>query len=352
MIFLKIGILVLVGAGAWWLTGLDKTAGGESKRGHHLTRSLRCIAVVFLCSMILWIPFSYGGVPILMIAPVSMALVLRSAISELFAHGFVGFIDPNLHDNRQLDPKKAGRYQDIIAHLIQNGRRDEAIKLCEELKQSGEVDIVTLQNTLEFLGVKQGLGPATKPLSEAARLRGLRDFAGAELLLTSLLAKNPADDGAAMMLMRLYAQDLRQPDRAREVLRALELQPHVPASHLEFARRSIDEWSRPQPPPIPKAPFPQPESVDDLIAQGSLGTAVEILEREINAQPGNLELKLKLAEVYAVNCRNVVKAEKIIRQLEQVRNSNPDHVAQARAKLEEWRKAAAVVRAESVKPPA
>ena len=162
----------------------------------------------------------------------------------MFTHGFLGLVDPALYDHRELDPKKARRYQDAIAHLIHNGRRDDAIKLCEELKQSGEVDLGTLESTLEFLGVKQERAPA-KPLAEAARLRAQGDFAGAEHLLKSLLLKNPADDGAAMLLMRLYAQDLREPGRAHEVLRALQKQPHVPASHVEFARRSIDEWSRP-----------------------------------------------------------------------------------------------------------
>src|ERR1035438_4396613 len=200
MIFANIIVLVLVGAGAWWLTGLDKTVSGESKRGHHFTRALRCGAVLFLAAAFVWFiedpGLGYGGIPFLIIIPVSVALVLRSAVSELFTHGFLRLVDPALHDNRPLDPGKSRRYQDAIARLIQNGQRDEAVKLCEELKLSGEVDLVTLENTLEFLGVPQNT-KKENPLTQAAQMRAAGKFAEAEQQFKSLLGKNPADLGAA-----------------------------------------------------------------------------------------------------------------------------------------------------------
>lgn len=341
-IVLNIAVLAFLAAGTWWLTGIDKTDAGESKQGHHLTRALRCIAVVFLSLVFLGLIESsgpsYGGIPVLILVPICIALVLRRSLSELFAHGFLGMIDPELHDTREFDPEKARRHQDAIAHLIQNGRRDEAVKLCEELKQSGEVDAVTLAHTLEFLGVKQEHAPV-KPLVEADRLRAQGKFGEAEELLKSLLAKNPADDAAALLLMRLYAENLRQPQRAHEVLRALEKQPHVPAEHLEFARRSIHEWSRPQPPPPPKSAIkPAAKSVDDLLAQGAFGMAVEMLEEQLKAQPDDVELQLKLAEVHAVRCHNLPKAEKIIQHVEQSKIASLQQIAIARAKLAEWRK--------------
>ena len=340
MILFNIALLTGIALGTWLLTGRDKTFGGESKHSHHLTRAIRTIAVVFLSAAFIWFAeapgFGYGGIPILIILPMGIALVLRSSLSEVFTHGFLGMIDPALHDTREFDPKKARRYQDAIAHLIHNGRRDEAIKLCEELKQSGEVDLVTLENTLEFLGVKQDRAPA-KPLGEAGRLRLGKKFDQAEQLLRSLLLKNPADEGAALMLMRLYAEDLHQPERALEVLRALEKQPHASRDHIEFARQSIGEWSRPKPPPIPASAIPpQAESVDEFLAQGSYGTAIEMLEGRINAQPEDFELQLKLAEVYAVHCKNLMRAEKIISQIERSAKFSPQQIATARAKFKEW----------------
>jgi hypothetical protein len=121
-------------------------------------------------------------------------------------------------------------------------------------------------------------------------------------------------------------------------LQALEKQHGVSASHLEFARRSIDEWSRAkpavtEPPPVP----PHARSIEDLLAEGSLGTAVELLEEQARAKPDDFALQLRLAEVYAVDCKNFQRAQKIIRRLELGANSDPQLVAQARAKLDEWR---------------
>ena len=336
-ILLDIAVLAAIALGTWWLTGFDKTAGGESKRDHHLSRAIRCVVVVFLSGIFIWSGLS--NIHILIFIAFGIALALRSPISEVFAHGFLRMADPAMYDDREFDPKKAQRYQDAIAQLIHSGRKDEAIKLCEELKESGEVDIVTLQNTLEFLGVKQER-PLAKPMAQVGRLRTQGKFVEAEQLLKSLLVKNPADHEAGIMLMRVYAQDLREPARAHEVLRELEKQPYMPAANLEFARRSIGEWSQTksaatQEPQEP-AGSPKLESLDDLLEQGSYGTAVAMLEQYIKAQPGDFELRLKLAEVYAVQCKDFYRAEKVVRQIELAPNFNPQQVALARAKLAEW----------------
>jgi thioredoxin-like negative regulator of GroEL len=342
MLYLNIGILLLIAVLAWWLTGFDKSVTGESKRGRHFERALRCVVVVVVSAVLLWVLENPGlglaAAPFLMIIPLSIALIMRSSVSEVFAHGFLGFLDPALHDRRPLDPGKSRRFQDAIARLIQNGQRDEAIKLCEELKLSGEVDLVTLENTLEFLGVPQANSKRENPLTQAAQMRAEGKFAEAEQRLKSLLAQNPADAGAAMMLMRLFAQDLRQPGKAHEVLRQLEKQPHVAASHVEFARRSIDEWSRPKPEKTEAAA--PPESVEELLAQGFLGTAIERLEEQIKAQPQDFALRLQLAEIHAMRCKDFQRSEKMIRQMETSSNFSPQQTESARAKLKDWRAAA------------
>jgi tetratricopeptide (TPR) repeat protein len=343
MILLNIGVLALVAGGAWWLTGFDKTAGGESKRTHYASRTLRCVIILWLAGVFLWFieqrGGELGGVVLLLIIPPSLALLLRSSLAELFTHGILRLIDPTLHDDRLPDPGKSRRYLDTIAHLIQNGRRDEAVKLCEELKQSGEVDLVTLETTLEFLGVKQERALVPKPLAEAGRLRSQGKFAEAEQLLKLLLASKPENLEAAMMLVRLYAQDLRQPGRAHEVLRQLEKQPRISAGHIEFARRSIDEWSRPRPGKTEPVVPSRAASVDELLAQGFFGTAIELLDEKIKAQPQDFELRLKLAEVHAVHCNNFQLAEKIIRQMAAGSNFTPQQIELAGAKFKEWREA-------------
>lgn len=335
MMLLNIGVLIIVTLVVWWLTGYDKNVSGESKRDRHLSRAIRSVAVVFLVALLLWFP----GVLTLLIAPISIALVLRSSLSEIFTHGLLGLLDPALHDRRELDLKQAQRYQDAIAHLIHTGRKEEAIQLCEELKKSGELDAGTLAMTLEFLGVKQERAALERPLNEAARLRTEGKLLKAEELLKSLLAKNPADGGAAMLLMRLYAGDRRQFSRAAEVLRALEKQKHVARAQIEFARRSLDEWSRPPPGKIQAALLPPPESVDELLAQRHFGSASERLEKDIRATPGDFELRLKLAEIYARHCDDLPGAGKVIRQLAAEKAFSAEQLAVAAGKLKEWRAA-------------
>jgi hypothetical protein len=340
IIILNIGILALVAGGAWWLTGLDKTAGGESKRTHYFPRTLRSVAIIWLAGVFLWFceqpGGGYGGVVLLLIIPPSLALLLRSSLAELLTHGFLRFVDPTLHDRRPHDPGKNQRYLDTIAHLIKSGRRDEAVQLGKEFQRSGEVDIVALENLLEFHGLKPARTRISTPLVQAARLRADGNFAAAETLLKSLLAKNPADADAAMMLMRLCAEDLRQPGRAHEILRALEKNPHVARGLVEFARRSIDDWNRPKSEAKALVVTTKVESIDDLLAHGAFGTAIERLEEEIILQPQNFELRVKLAEVHAVHCNNVQRAEKIVRQMELDPDLNQQQIAVARMKLRQW----------------
>jgi len=107
-----IAVLAVVALGTWLLTGFDKSPGGESKRDHHLTRALRTVGVVFLLAMFILAMGGnpgMGGIPFLIIIPMAIAIILRSSLSEVFAHGFLGLIDPELRDQRKFDPKKAQR---------------------------------------------------------------------------------------------------------------------------------------------------------------------------------------------------------------------------------------------------
>ena len=266
---------------------------------------------------------------------VAVGVVWAGCLSELLSRWGRKFLDPGFHDDRPLDPGKGRRHLDTIAQLIQGGHRDAAIKLCEELKTSGEVNLATLELTLEFLGVRPERAQLPKPLAEAGQMRAQGKFAEAEKLLNASLKKNPEDLAAAMMLVRLYAQDLRRPSQAHEVLRRLELQPHVAAAHIEFARRSLDDWSRLKR-VKPAAPAP-PESGDDLLAQGFFGTAIERLEQQTAAQPSDFDSWIKLAEAHGRHAGNFHRAEQVVRQMASV--FSPEQSQFAKSKLETWRNA-------------
>jgi len=323
-------VLLIMAALIWWLTGLDKGWDGHSKRSHHFTRALRTLGVVFC----VWL-MQVGGPIMLLSAPLTIALLLRSSISEIFSGGFMRMIDPASYDKRELDLKRSQRHRDNLAWLIHHGKREQAIKLCEELRKSGELDEATLASTLEFLGVQQDWTKHTSPLNRAQQLRSAGKFPEAEQALKSMLQKNPADEGAVMVLIRLYAQDLRQPSRAQEVLRNFERQPAASRAHVEFARRSIEEWSRGKTPPVaPALAHPLPETVEAMIAVRAFGSAIAKLEEQVAAAPGKMSLRLKLAEVHAVHCANLPRAEKILRQ---AAAEIPGTKELVEARLKEWR---------------
>jgi predicted Zn-dependent protease len=242
-------------------------------------------------------------------------------------------IDPE--DNQEFDPNKSLRDLDTIASLIKNGRKEEAIQLCQTLKESGDASVTALETLLEHLGVPRDV-VKPKPLTQAYHLQKEGKFQEAEIILNSMLAENPSNVDAALMLMRLYVQDLRRSDKAGEVLRALEKQPHIPPGHIDYAQRSIHDWGRPKRSPEVVV---LPESVDELLACGYLGTAIEILERKIKEQPQDFDSWLKLAEAHGLYSANIPRAEKLVQKIEEGRMFSPEQIQTAKVKLKEWREA-------------
>lgn len=341
MYFILTNLVVLVLATSlfWWLSGYDSRLTGHNETEDLIRRGFRCgvsLVLVEISFIFLWQYLTshdpWAGFLYLLVA-MPLVIIWCGCVSHLGAHVFGWLIDPE--DRRAFHPRTEVRLLDGIAELIRTGKTAEAIRVCEALKTSGEVNIVTLELTLEHLGVPQKNAKIIKPLAEADRLRSQGKFAEAELILQSLLLRNPQDVEAAMMLMRLYAQDLHQPMSAMLVLQTLEKQPHVAPAHVDFARRSIEEWSDPRrQPPEPDEPPPS-GSVDELLARGFLGTAIEMLEEQVKAQPQDFERRMKLAEVQAVNCRNLPAAEKMVKQMEGT--FSREQIQFAGARLKEWR---------------
>ncbi len=222
-----------------------------------------------------------------------------------------------------------------MGQLIRSGRREEAIQLCQTLLQTTDENRTALEMMLHRLDAPVEAVKESKPLAEASRWRREGKFNEAEAALNSLLATQPANVDARLMLIRLYAQDMRQIDKAMEALKSLEKQPHVRADYLEFARRSIADWHAPKPPPIPEEPVP--ESLEELLAKKYFGTAVEVLGKKCEDEPGNFDTWLKLAEVHGLYCKNFHLAEKTVRRIETNPAFSAEQKEQARSRLREWR---------------
>jgi tetratricopeptide (TPR) repeat protein len=337
----NIVVLALATPGSWWLSGYDAKLTGNNERRDFMRRAIRCgitLLLVELAFWSLWRCWRYddraSGMAYL-IFTLPLVLLWVHCLGELCGHTFHRLIDPE--DHREFDPHKSRRDLDMLAGLVRNGRKEEAIQLCQMLKESGDVSVLTLNTMLEHLGVKPDDVPKSRPLTEAHQLRSQGKLSEAEAKLNSLLVENPANVDAALMLMRLYAEDLHRSDKAGEVLRSLEQQPHIAPAHIEFARRSINEWCHPPAKEVVAEALP--ESLDELLAKGYFGTAIEILEQKIREQPADFDLWLKLAETHVRHCDNLKRAEKIMQQLEANPAFSPGQIQFAKTKLKEWREA-------------
>jgi len=341
MAFLLINFLVLIVTlpAFWWLSGFDTRVTGENVVQDRIRRGIRCGITLILIEFGFWGLWQYwryndrsAGMAYLA-STLPLAIIWCGCVSEMVARTFTWLMDPE--DKREFDPNQSLRDLDAIASLIRQGKKSEAIQLCHALKESGTVNVVTLDTMLEQLGAKPAYIPQLKPLQEAVRLRAAGKLSEAEAILNGLLLKNPENVDAAIMLIRLYAQDMGNRFKATEVLHALERQPHVSAGHIDFARRSIDEWLNPKPKEI--ATEKLPESLDELLAKGYFGTAVEILEQKIKDHPDDFAVRMQLIEVHGRYFTDFLKIEKIIREMSMNTHFTTEQIQQAKMELNNWR---------------
>jgi tetratricopeptide (TPR) repeat protein len=331
-------LLVLVAALFWWLSGYDSRLSGNHEVRDYVRRAVRAAVSVVIVECAFHFLWRYahdrnvGAGWAYLAAGLSLAIIWCGPLSHLGAQLFRSLIDPD--DTRGFHPDQEARLLEQIAMLIRSEKKDEAILMCNALKASGEVSPAALDMTLAHLGVTIENAGIDKPLATAHRLRLQGEFEQAISILKSLLNKNPRNVDAAMPLMRIYAQDLRRPDKARQVLEDLGKQPHVSRAHLDFALNSITEWSQSrQPPPVPSQPA---ASIDELVSHGFIGTAIETLEEQVEAKPEDFDLQLKLAGLYARHANNIPAAERVVRQMQN--RFSPEQLELARAQLWEWQK--------------
>ena len=325
---------------SWWLSGFDSRLTGEDGWEDITRRAFRCgitLVIVEIGFYALWQyrttgDRSAGFLYLALLAP--LLFLWTGRISEACAHCFHYLIDP--HDKRPYDPKAAVRELDAVGHLIRSSRKDEAIELCRILLQTSPEHHAALEATLHHLGAPPPETPKQlNPVTEASKLRKAGKFEEAKILLTVLLERNPSNVEAALMLIRLYAHDLHQPAVAREILQSLEKQPHVPAAYVEIARHSITHQ-----PPVTSASAayePLPESIDELLAKKYFGTAVDLLEKQCEAEPANFGPWIKLAEVHGLHCANTKLAEKTVRQIETNPAFTSEQKQHARNRRNDWR---------------
>jgi hypothetical protein len=344
-LLIVIFILILVAVVAWWLSGYDPKVTGENKSNDFIRRVLRCLVTAVFAAILFGIRPSgsgYGFIPILLIFPISIALVWCGCVSEWWSQTFQQLLFAG--GKGEYDPNAEARELDRLAALLKKGHREEALRLAEKLMKSGDANVLVLETMLARAGLELKVPQATDPLAEVYRLRSEGKIAEAVTLLSAFVEQNPSNVQALLLLIRLFAQDLKQPDDAAEALRLLEKQPHVLAWQIDYARRSLHDWSQDKPVPPPAEPLP--ESIDELLAKGYSGTAIEILDKKIKETPGDFDLWMKLVEAHAVYFRDKYTAQKLVQKMERDRAFTGDQIQTAKTKLTGWIEAKAI-RAES-----
>jgi hypothetical protein len=341
LILFYITLAALALGAMWWLSGYDSRVTGENLAADIIRRTLRILITVFLVAIVFGLHpagmgAGYGFTPVLMIVPILIGLIWCGCLSEWWSRGFHSMIFSE--DKSRYDPNKDQRELGNLAVLLRTGRHEEALLLARQLHDAGDVNTLALETMLTRAGLPWETPKADDPAVKAARLRSQGDFAGAEKILVPFLEQHPAHVHGLLLLLRLYAQDLKQPARAAEILPRLERVPRIPAWQVDYARRSLADWSADKPAPADAAPEVLPESVDELLAQGYAGTAIELLEQKLKDQPGDFDSLLKLAEAQGRYCHNMPAAEKIVRKIEKNPAFTPEQIQTAHTKLAEWRK--------------
>jgi len=332
--------ILLVTAVGWWLSGFDSHLTGEDYRVDFTRRAVR----TGITCLLVMLAVLAGGVAVFFFA--GIALVWMSCVAELGARIFHRLVDPD--DDREFDPKDIDRQLDRLGIFIKQGRTHEALDLCKKLKDSSEGSHLALEATLHRL-YQDALDSAEKSplLADVRQLIERGEFEPAESRLKEILAAQPENSAAALLLMSLYAENVSRPDKALALLQPSDKQPHLHPAFAELARRSINDWVAPRLQSATVAAqsasedvlAPKPElSVDELLATSQFSTAVERLEKSVAEDPRNSEHWLKLAEVYAVHCADMNRAGKIIQKMERTAAFTPEEIQQAKAKLREWQK--------------
>jgi tetratricopeptide (TPR) repeat protein len=352
-------ILAATAVGAWWLSGYDAAVTGENRGSDFKRRAWRCGLTLVLVAA--GVAASSGGsrfggfVFIALIVP--LALIWVGCLSEAFARAFHQLIDSA--DNREFDPRKLTGDLDRLAELVRQGRNEEAVGLCKKLLESGETSGLAMEAMLFRLYQEifsDERIDAAFPLREAHQLRQEGRYAEAESRLNLLLKREPGNLAAAMMVMRLYVQQLHCPGNAYALLGTFEHRSDIPPAFVDYARRRLGEWIDPvaaekkstegieslliarKHSKAPEHPSALDQtSVADLLADGQLGTAIEILEAKLAERPHDFDLWLQLAEAHGRYCRNLGRAGAIVAKMEANATFSPEQIRVAREKLEEWR---------------
>jgi tetratricopeptide (TPR) repeat protein len=214
-------------------------------------------------------------------------------------------------------------------------------------------------------------------------------FGQAEAMLRKILADDSLNELAFTQLVRLYCQDMKKRNAAENLI--AEAHDTFSPKVLDYLNASLDEWMRlpmrstakpktllgrffqrnqtepssrkltlrnnhASAPPKSTDPLeiyldrvkqnqPAPpdtsgvhDKVEKLLLERRLGSAIELLKKQAEAEPENFDLWLRYAEAHGNHCGNTLSAEKIIQRMERSGHFKKAQMKKAHNQLKRWRK--------------
>jgi tetratricopeptide (TPR) repeat protein len=240
------GILLATAMLAWWISGYDPKLTGENQGKDILGRLLRCGFTLFLMAAGLAataLDPSFGGVVTIIIA-IPMVILWLNCLGEAFAQAFHSLIDAP-PDSPSSNPNKLTADLDQLAVLSNRGQTTEALQLCAELLKKGEASRLATETmcfhlySQMFANESLLSSPSLSPIYELCESGR---FTEAESHLTQMLDRDPENLLVAFLLIRLYARDLQEPEKARALIQSLERRPNPPPMFSGYAEYQIEQW--------------------------------------------------------------------------------------------------------------
>lgn len=245
MVFFFAIILTLTSVAAWWISGFDPRLTGDN-REDFTHRILRCGLTVFLMAAGLGGAMAdpqFAGLIALAIA-IPIVPLWMNCVGEAMSQTFWRLID-SPSDPSGSTPEELAANLDRLAELSNRGQINEAFQLCSQLLNNGDASRLALETMCLRLYSQMFVdeSPRASPsLSPIFQLCEIGQFKEAESQLVQMLEREPDNLPAVFMLLRLYARDLRHPERARALIQSLESKPNPAPMFSVYADNQIKEW--------------------------------------------------------------------------------------------------------------
>jgi tetratricopeptide (TPR) repeat protein len=239
-------ILTLTSVLSWWISGFDPKLTGDNRED--LTRRiLRCGLTLFLMAAGLVEAVAhprFAGLIALALA-IPIVPLWMNCVGEAMSQSFYRLID-SPSDPSGAAPKELAADLDRLAELSNRGQINEALQLCAALLNKGDASRLALE-TMCFHLYNQMLAQeslkSSPSLSPIYQLCEAGRFIEAESHLTQILQREPENLFAVFLLLRLYVQNLRQPEKARALINSLEQRPNMPPMFADYIHSQIKEWA-------------------------------------------------------------------------------------------------------------